>query len=101
MTRPANYKIIMKKETLTVNTDEYGTITYRNASGQLHHQNGPAVIWPDGGKDYYINGKLHNPNGPAILYADGSKSYYINGKRLTESEFTAWQAQQVADTQQA
>jgi hypothetical protein len=47
----------MNKETLTVYTDKDGTIRYFNVDGQLHHQNGPAVIWPDGGKDYYINGK--------------------------------------------
>ena len=109
----------MKKKTLTVVTDENGTITYYNAEGELHNphgpaivgadgskwyyindqrhnENGPAIIWPDGRKAYYINGKLHNENGPAILYADGSKGYYINGKELTEAEFTAWQAGQSA-----
>jgi len=109
----------MNKETLTVYTDKDGTIRYYNASGQLHHQNGPAVVHPDGDKYYYINGQLHNPDGPAvvfadgykayyindqrhnpdgpaILYADGSKGYYINGKELTGAEFKAWQAQQTA-----
>ena len=109
----------MEKETLTVEKDEYGTITYRNASGQLHNTNGPAAIWAnsykayhingrlhnpdgpaavhaDGGKAYWINGKRHNANGPATVLADGSKYYYINGKPLTEAEFTAWQAKQSA-----
>ena len=63
----------MNKETLTVYTDKDGTVRYYNADGQLHHQ-----------------------NGPAILYADGSKGYYINGKELTGAEFKAWQAQQTA-----
>jgi hypothetical protein len=69
----------MKKETLTIETDEYGTIRYRNASGQLHNANGPAVIYADGGKWYY---------------ADGRKKYYINGEKLTEADFKTWQAQQ-------
>ena len=86
----------MKKETLTVETSENGTITYRNASDQLHNPHGPAVVWDNGSKWYYINDQLHNPDGPAIVGADGSKSYYINGKPLSEAEFKSWQAQQSA-----
>ena len=86
----------MKKETLTVETGEHGTFTYRNAEGERHNQHGPAVIFADGGKWYYINDKLHNPHGPAVIYADGSKTYWINGKRLTETGFKTWQAQQSA-----
>ena len=114
----------MKKETLTVETDEHGTVRYYKASGErhnpngpaivdthgsksywingeLHNPDGPAVVWADGSKRYYINGKLHNPDGPAVVGAGGSKWYYINGEQLSETGFTAWQAQQVADTQQA
>ena len=62
----------MKKETLTVEIDEEGTITH------------------------YTNGKLHNPYGPAVVGTNGRKSYYINGELLIEAEFKAWQAQQTA-----
>ena len=86
----------MNKEKLTVETDENGTIRYRNAEGDLHNPHGPAVIRADGDKYHHINGELHNPNGPAIVWADGSKAYYINGKPLTEAEFTAWRAEQTA-----
>ena len=86
----------MNKETLTVETDEYGTIRYYNAEGDLHNPHGPAVIFADGGKQYYINDKLHNGNGPAIVGANSYKAYYINDKLLTEAEFKAWQAQQSA-----
>ncbi len=108
----------MKKETLTVETDEDGTTTHRNASSQLHNPDGPAVVYAgdryyyindqlhnpngpaivdtDGSKAYYINGQLHNENGPAIVWPDGDKSYWINGKKLTEAEFKAWQAEQTA-----
>ena len=107
----------MKKETLTVETNSNGTTTYRNASdqrhnpngpavvdtdgskwyyinGKLHNPNGAAVIWPDGGQEYWINDQLHNPDGPAMVRANGYKAHYIKGKKLTEAEFTAWQAQQ-------
>tara|TARA_R110002153_G_scaffold233625_1_gene386991 strand:- start:430 stop:747 length:318 start_codon:yes stop_codon:yes gene_type:complete len=86
----------MIKETLTVKTDENGTIRYLNDSGKLHNPDGPAIVYVTGTKWYYINGQLHNPDGPAVVYSDGSKSYYINGKHLTEAEFTTWQAQQYA-----
>ena len=86
----------MNKETLTVETSKRGTITYRNADGKLHNPDGPAAIYTDGGKAYYINGQLHNPNGPALVYTNGHKGYYINGKPLTEVDFKAWQAEQTA-----
>ena len=83
----------MKKETLTVEKDSNGTTTYRNADGELHNPDGPAVIWY-GDIYYYINGKLHNPHGPAIVDTDGCKWYYIKGNMLTETGFKAWQAEQ-------
>jgi len=86
----------MKKETLTVEKSKRGTITYRNADGDRHNPHGPAVVWANGHKFYYINGERHNANGPAAVYADGHKAYYINDKLLTKAEFTAWQAQQTA-----
>jgi hypothetical protein len=86
----------MKKETLTVERNEEGTINYRNADGELHNPHGPAMVHADGSKSYWINGQRHNENGPAIVWANGYKLYYINGKELTESEFAAWQAEQSA-----
>ena len=86
----------MKKETLTVEIDENGTITYRDTSGELHNPHGPAVVRSNCYKSYWIHGKLHNPDGPAMVWPDGSKAYYINGKKLTEAEFKAWQTQQSA-----
>tara|TARA_R110002074_G_scaffold119654_1_gene252938 strand:- start:322 stop:777 length:456 start_codon:yes stop_codon:yes gene_type:complete len=71
----------MKKETLTVETDEDGIVRYFNADGNLHNPHGPAMVWVNGDKSYYINGKLHNANGPAVVYADGGKSYFINDQR--------------------
>jgi len=84
----------MEKETLTVETDENGTIIYRNASGQLHNPHGPAMFWADGHKEHWLNGQLHNPHGPAIVWADGYRRYCINGEELTEAEFKVWQAVQ-------
>jgi len=86
----------MNKEKLTVETNEDGTVTYRNADGYFHNPHGPAVVCATGGKSYWINDQLHNPNGPAVIYPDGDKFYYINDKELSEVEFKAWQAKQSA-----
>ena len=86
----------MKKETLTVEADEDGKITYRNADGELHNTDGPAVVHTNGGKSYWIKGQRHNPDGPAIISANGYKAYFVKGQPLTKAEFKTWQAQQSA-----
>lgn len=30
---------------------------------------------------------LHRENGPAVIWADGKKTWYLNGNQLTEQEF--------------
>jgi hypothetical protein len=49
-----------------------------------HREDGPAVEYVDGGKEWYLNGKRHREDGPAIEYADGRKAWYINGERHRE-----------------
>ena len=46
----------------------------------------------DGIKIHYIqdpgqNKKPHNLKGPAMIYADGGEEYYINGLKMTQSQF--------------
>jgi len=83
----------MKKETLTVETNEHGTITYHNADGDFHNPNGPAVIYADGRKEHWINGELHNENGPAVIYSSGDKEHWVDGEFINEAKF-----QDVADS---
>ena len=61
-----------------------GIIEYRNAEGQLHREDGPAVEYVDGDKVWYLNGQLHREDGPAIEHADGYKVWYLNDKRHRE-----------------
>jgi len=49
-----------------------------------HREDGPAVEWWDGGKEWYLNGKLHREDGPAIESSYGYKAWYLNGKRHRE-----------------
>lgn len=75
----------MKKYTVIVHDD--GCISWGNEKNQLHCEHGPAIIWPSGAKEYYIEGKRHRLDGPAVEYACGSKEYFIEGDRLTEEDF--------------
>ena len=47
-------------------------------NGKRHREDGPAVIWANGTKSWYMNGKQHREDGPAIERADGSKSWWLN-----------------------
>ena len=37
--------------------DSNGTKHWYNENGELHREDGPAVEWGDGSKEWYINGK--------------------------------------------
>lgn len=90
-------------------------IEYRNSEDQLHREDGPAIIFDNGSKHWYINGnphrsdgpaiinysnstgqvmyewwvngRLHRVDGPAIIEDDGTVEYWINGTRSSEEEF--------------
>ena len=44
-----------------------------------HNSYGPAYL-STLIKKYYRNGNIHNELGPAIIWCDGIKIYYLNGK---------------------
>ena len=58
-----------------------------NLDDELHRENGPAIEWLCGDKEWYLNGKLHREDGPAVEEANGDKEWWLNGKELTEQEF--------------
>ena len=64
-------------------------IYYKKGTYIKHNQYGPAVIWADGSKFYYIQNKAHRLDGAAVIYLDGLEEYWINGKYLTKEEFKA------------
>ena len=45
-----------------------------------HREDGPAIEWSNGAKEWRLNDKLHREDGPAIEYADDSKEWYLNGE---------------------
>jgi hypothetical protein len=46
----------------------------------IHREDGPAIIWTSGTKEWRVNGKRHRKDGPAVEYFNGSKVWYQNGK---------------------
>ena len=59
-------------------------IEYYNDEGQKHREDGPAIEYVNGGKQWWLDGKLHRENGPAVEYFDGDKYWYLNGKNHRE-----------------
>ena len=77
---------------MTTLADVYDTLKYRvvvhpytgvrkyyNHAGQLHREEGPAVIWANGDCDWYYNGQLHRVGGPAVVWGSCAHSWYHNG----------------------
>lgn len=54
---------------------------WRNSDKKLHREDGPAVEYATGQKEWWINGERHREDGPAVLHANGSKSWYRNNER--------------------
>jgi hypothetical protein len=66
--------------------DEQGTTRWFS-DDNLHRENGPAIEYANGDKEYYLNGERHRENGPAVEWTNGDKVYYLNGIKLTETKF--------------
>ena len=65
--------------------NEDGESWYLN--GALHREDGPAVISKDGRKAWCVKGELHREDGPAVIHEDGrAKVWYINGKQCNSSK---------------
>lgn len=51
----------------------------------LHKKDGPAVIYPGGNQEWWLDGKLHRKDGPAKEFINGDQEWYIKGKRHREN----------------
>jgi len=83
--------------TLEISINYSGSIKLKtyNSKGDLHNENGPAVV--DFAFyhmiEYYRNGELHNSTGPAVLKLNKDSNvetqelFFLGGKELTENEF--------------
>jgi hypothetical protein len=47
--------------------------------GNLHREDGPAVIWNNEDCEWYYNGVLHRLDGPAVMYEGCREEWWVNG----------------------
>lgn len=64
----------------------------------LHREDGPAVEYANGNKQWFLNGKCHREDGPAIELAGGFKAWWLNGEYLSEAEFLKRTAKEIVYT---
>jgi hypothetical protein len=62
--------------------NEFGTKKWFNSKGQLHRDDGPAIIFDSGAKVWFINGKFHRTDGPAFENSYGEKGWYLNNIQI-------------------
>jgi hypothetical protein len=69
------------KPKLTIEND---TKYWELPNGKFHREDGPALEYASGTKQWCINGDYHREDGPAIEYFDGDKFWYLNNVEYTE-----------------
>lgn len=72
---------------LSLVIDTVGTKRYYNNENELHREFGPAVVYTNSDKMWYLNDMLHRTDGPAIERADGYKECWINDQHFIEEDF--------------
>ncbi len=64
---------------------QYGSTFYYIKGTKLRHrEDGPAIEWENGKKEWYRNGLRHRVDGPAVIYINGDKVWYMHGERHRE-----------------
>jgi hypothetical protein len=58
---------------------ELGTKTYQSILG-FHREDGPALEFDTGRKEWWLNGKKHREDGPAVEHSGLYEEWWINGK---------------------
>ena len=70
-----------------VEVDRLGNKRYYTHSGQLHREDGPAVILKTGSKLWFQNGELHRTTGPAVALTNRTTTWWIHGVQYTKQEY--------------
>lgn len=81
--RPVNIKTIingvLSEGGSTPKRYSSGLVKWFNDENRLHRVDGPAILWPDGQGEWYLNGLLHRDGGPAVSDGHGD-TWYHNGE---------------------
>ena len=63
--------------------NKYWKIKY----GKLHREDGPAIEYFNGIREWFKNGLRHREDGPAVIWENGAHEYYLNGKEYTKEDY--------------
>ena len=78
----------MHKKIINNNLWINGIYYYKDAKYTiLHREDGPAIIYANGDKEWYFNGECHREDGPAVIWTKGNKFYYLNNQNLSKEEY--------------
>ena len=70
--------------------DKKGVIRYYNPDIDTLHEALVLRISSNGSITHWKNGSEHREDGPAVEYTNGGKEWFINGVQYTEEEFNRW-----------
>ena len=70
-----------------LNTDVYNHKYWKLPNGDFHREDGPAIEYNNGDKDWWLNGKRHRDDGPAVERINGYKAWFLNNKMYSEQEY--------------
>ena len=63
-------------------------ITVHNDAGQVHCEDGPAIIYSNGTQSWVQNDRRHRTDGPAITRRNGNNSWWFGGVEYTFEDYT-------------
>lgn len=79
--------LITNKMKILTEEDEFGKYYMDSETGFYHREDGPAVEWRSGKKEWFFDGYQHRIDGPAVIYSDGTEEYWLHGKMHTKQEW--------------
>jgi hypothetical protein len=56
---------------------------------ELHRTDGPALEYPKGNQEWWLNGVRHRIDGPAVIDRSGTTMWFVNGESIT-AEIITW-----------
>ena len=65
----------------SIKFDNYSDVPY-NYTGIVEYKNGSI--------EYYLNGEYHREDGPAVIFSNGRKDWYLKDKRISTEKVNEW-----------
>lgn len=66
-----------------------GTVEFRDRLGFFHNPSGPAVVYPDGGEEFFQHGKRSRLEGPAVHGPGVADRFFVGGVEVPRHKLEA------------